>query len=79
MRCCRAFLGCRCATPSAWSLDALLDSVERCVKVTEPLYALLAATLVLLDAFVFFTTVISEVCGPTRREGGMRTHAWTHA
>ena len=43
------------------SLDYCLDSVERCVKVTEPGYAALAAVLVLGDAFVFFTTVIHEV------------------
>ena len=43
------------------SLDYCLDSVERCVKVTEPAYAALAAVLVLGDAFVFFTTVIHEV------------------
>ena len=43
------------------SVDGCIESVERCVKIYEPVYAVLAATLVLCDAYVFFTTVINEV------------------
>jgi hypothetical protein len=43
------------------SVDYFVDSVERVVKVVEPVFAIVAAALVSLDAFVFFTTVIREV------------------
>ena len=46
-------------------VDPCIDRVEGWVKVTEPAYALLACTLVLCDAYVFFTTVIHEV-GPLK-------------
>ncbi len=47
-------------------LDFWLDSLERVVKVIEPVYFVLAAALVSIDAYVFFTTVMREVGGRQR-------------
>jgi palmitoyltransferase len=70
-------LDCACCTTccfTSWmSVDYFVDSVERVVKVVEPVFAIVAAALVSLDAFVFFTTVIREV----ERTSGARA-AWMH-
>uniref|UniRef100_A0A7S0X0I2 S-acyltransferase n=1 Tax=Chlamydomonas leiostraca TaxID=1034604 RepID=A0A7S0X0I2_9CHLO len=42
-------------------LTSAFKLLDRVIKVLEPFYAALAAVLVLLDAYVFFTTVIAQV------------------
>eukprot|EP00195_Chlamydomonas_chlamydogama_P013523 CAMPEP_0202890342 /NCGR_PEP_ID=MMETSP1392-20130828/784_1 /ASSEMBLY_ACC=CAM_ASM_000868 /TAXON_ID=225041 /ORGANISM="Chlamydomonas chlamydogama, Strain SAG 11-48b" /LENGTH=281 /DNA_ID=CAMNT_0049573895 /DNA_START=75 /DNA_END=917 /DNA_ORIENTATION=- len=58
-RCITSSLTCSCF-PASWE-HKVLEGFDAIIKYAGPWYAALAASLVLLDAFVFFTTVIKQV------------------
>lgn len=49
-----------CDALESWLFDTL-ERFERILKYAGPVLAVLAAALVLIDAQVFFTTVVAEV------------------